>query len=1390
MTGAQKKKNDGYEMTDAQKTDAYEMTDAQKSHEYEMTGAQKIDAYKMTGAQKKKIDAYKMKGAQKIDEYELTDARKIDAYKLMTGAQKKKNDGYEMTDAQKNDAYEMTDAQKIDAYEMTGAQKIDAYEMTGAQKKKIDAYKLTDAQKQKTDVYELMDSQKKIDAYKLTDAQKQKTDVYELMDSQKKIDAYKMKGAQKSHEYEMTDAQKKKADEYELMDSQKKIDAYKMTGAQKSHEYELTDAQKKKADVYKLMDSQKTHEYKMTGAQKIDAYKMTGAQKNHEYEMTGAQKKIDAYKMKGSQKIREYELTGARKSHEYEMTGAQKKIDAYRLMDSQKTREYELTGAQKKIDAYRLMDSQKTREYNLTGAQKTDENSSCVKVRKNDGVEIIHECQRKRDVDVKPVVQDPMDDERVPVESGTEMTPVPREPSEFEKQKHNLTHIPFQPWCTSCVKGKAQADPHKRTERIIEDSELPVIQCDYLMLKDTAGTGGLKVLSMYVRTFGYGMSTVVETKGPTDSYATTWAVKMLNFLGLSDIILQCDPEPSLIKWAESVKSKRTERTVIRSSPRRSHQSNGGVENYQKQLQGQVRTMLAAMQEHTKYRPSADNALMRWIVRHAAWLIPRFRGSEIQSPFYRAMGGPYRGKLVEFGETVLAHLPEVGKGSGNPAPKLADRWKSGVWLGKSDLTDEHLVRTDDGVVYARSVRRLAENSWSEENLKAVVETPQKPRSMTTDDALDPRVVPEAHEQENPNEEANENNEESGETPDKPEDMDHEMEGETLPEPDTAATSSSSRGEKRTETQENVFVKRRLMAKSPKRPITLVPPPEDPVKRRLLKKQTDTRNDELVMNVDENLLNVVSKLTKDENMPEVNSDEDKEMPKFTVLDDYEEMMKGRQKELNSLKEMGTMTVVKRTEAVGKRTIQTRWVDREKDGKVKSRLVLKDYNRCQGRTQPEMFSPTPSTLSLKTMLAASSHDRNNDPESNHITISIDVHTAFLHADVDQDLFAEPPEPDEWYDAGLKEDEVWKLNKALYGYRKAPKLWHKHLVNVLESLNYHPLLTDPSCFRNDETNTNIFVHVDDGLMFGPKSEVLKLVELLSKQVLMRITGRMEKTGDKIYFLGRVIERTARGYSVEANPKYIQNVMNVLGLEEAKPVMTPSVKRTPTTESLVELEGERRAMYRTVVGKLLYMCQERADIMYSVKETARKITCPTESDEMNLKRIVRYLKGAPSAKSLIEITTPSKFVNVYTDSDWAGQATTCKSTSGGVVQWGNATLTAWSRTQQTVSLSSAEAELYALTTGVAEGMVTKHLLQELGHEVILMNHVDSQSAKAWASKRGLGRMKHVMLKYMYVQDVVEKKLTNLAYISTKQNKADLMTKCHTSEAHKRGCAMIGLRLA
>ena len=221
-------------------------------------------------------------------------------------------------------------------------------------------------------------------------------------------------------------------------------------------------------------------------------------------------------------------------------------------------------------------------------------------------------------------------------------------------------------------------------------------------------------------------------------------------------------------------------------------------------------------------------------------------------------------------------------------------------------------------------------------------------------------------------------------------------------------------------------------------------------------------------------------------------------LTILDDPKEVMKGLQKELNSLKEMGVVTAVMRTTAAGKRAIQTRRVDREKDGCVKSRLVLKDINHSHGRMQTEMFAPTPSTLSL----ATSSHDRNNDPEYDYVAIAIDVHTAFLHADIDQDLYAEPQE-----ESQLNEDEEWKLHKALCRYKKAPKLWHQHVVTILENLNIHSLLTVPNCFRNDDLDINIFIHVDDGLLFGPNSELQRLIEHLSSQVMMRVVGKTGAT-------------------------------------------------------------------------------------------------------------------------------------------------------------------------------------------------------------------------------------------------------------------------------------------
>ena len=92
----------------------------------------------------------------------------------------------------------------------------------------------------------------------------------------------------------------------------------------------------------------------------------------------------------------------------------------------------------------------------------------------------------------------------------------------------------------------------------------------------------------------------------------------------------------------------------------------------------------------------------------------------------------------------------------------------------------------------------------------------------------------------------------------------------------------------------------MTKSPKRPATPVSPPEDPVKQRLLKK-TDLESDDVLMPVeieDTDRLHTVNPLLDDETDEEAKpwSEESEKTKIFTVLDDHEEMMKGRQKELN--------------------------------------------------------------------------------------------------------------------------------------------------------------------------------------------------------------------------------------------------------------------------------------------------------------------------------------------------------------------------------------------------------------------------------------------------------------------------------------------------------------
>ena len=142
--------------------------------------------------------------------------------------------------------------------------------------------------------------------------------------------------------------------------------------------------------------------------------------------------------------------------------------------------------------------------------------------------------------------------------------------------------------------------------------------------------------------------------------------------------------------------------------------------------------------------------------------------------------------------------------------------------------------------------------------------------------------------------------------------------------------------------------------------------------------------------------------------------------------------------------------------------------------------------------------------------------------------------------------------------------------------------------------------------------------------------------------------------------------------------------------------------------------------------------------------------------------------------------IDIYTDSDWAGCKSTCRSTSGGIVRWGKHCLKSWSSTQATVALSSAEAELYALTKGAAQALGIMTMLLDLGAEANATIHADASAAIGIVRRTGLGKLRHLNVRYLWLQDHLKGDNLKLTKVAGAENPSDLVTK-HLSAAVAKG---------
>ena len=120
----------------------------------------------------------------------------------------------------------------------------------------------------------------------------------------------------------------------------------------------------------------------------------------------------------------------------------------------------------------------------------------------------------------------------------------------------------------------------------------------------------------------------------------------------------------------------------------------------------------------------------------------------------------------------------------------------------------------------------------------------------------------------------------------------------------------------------------------------------------------------------------------------------------------------------------------------------------------------------------------------------------------------------------------------------------------------------------------------------------------------------------------------------------------------------------------------------------------------------------------------------------------------------------------------TRRSTSGGVAMIGGHTIKTWSSTQTIVALSSAEAELTGLSKGGMHGVGLQSLCRDLGLDLKPRLHSDSTAAIGVCRRRGLGRIRHLAVADLWLQDKIRAGEFSVHKVLGADNPADSMTKC------------------
>ena len=453
-----------------------------------------------------------------------------------------------------------------------------------------------------------------------------------------------------------------------------------------------------------------------------------------------------------------------------------------------------------------------------------------------------------------------------------------------------------------------------------------------------------------------------------------------------------------------------------------------------------------------------------------------------------------------------------------------------------------------------------------------------------------------------------------------------------------------------------------------------------------------------------------------------------------------------------------------------IPVKWVFKiKRDGngnieRYKARLVAKGFKQREGVDYDEVFAPVSKYTTLRTLLAVIAAD---DLEMHQL----DIKTAFLNGELEEDVYVQQPPGYEEGDNSLS----CHLHKTLYGLKQAPRAWHLRLKRELEDMGFIQSEADPGLFIRHDNNGRVYLltYVDDILIITSCTAAMADI----KARLMSAFDARD-LGEATFFLGMTMERDRQNRTIKlAQGRLTTDLLSKHGMLEAKSLSIPlstSIKLTREGDPLDRQEYG----YAQLIGSLMYLSVcTRPDITQAVGALARYMAQPTTVHWQAAKGVLRYLSG--TANYGIIFGGNKSGLQAYSDADYAGDIDTRRSTTGYVYILNGGAISWSSRLQQTVAVSTTEAEYMAAASAIKEALWLRKLFSELALDTFITINADNQSAiKLLKNPVFSMRSKHIDVIYHFARERVTRGDVSFKYIRTDEMVADVLTKPVSASKH------------